>query len=107
MSVPKKLQLGHVTYDVVTDETQVAAIQLEVKEILYGYLQPRHQKLYINPNQGPDQMRDTVLHEVTHEAFPYGLVDEEIEEQIVRAVATNLLDYLRRNPKLVEFLCSA
>lgn len=61
----------------------------------------------VDSQQCDSMVRDTVLHETLHAAFnAAGLekVDDDLEEQIVRPVATVLLDVLRRNPELVKFL---
>lgn len=58
--------------------------------------------------QSPDQMRDTMLHEVLHAVvrltYSEKAYAKEDPEQAVGTIATHLLDTLRRNPELVAYL---
>lgn len=65
----------------------------------------------MDPNQGPDQLAATLLHEVLHAVWStVGLSHanlaevEDREETVVAALEPLLLDVLRRNPKLVRYL---
>lgn len=59
-----------------------------------------------------DQERDTLLHEVIHAVLSLTKLDgqrdhfktSEASERIVTVLSTHLLDTLRRNPALVEYL---
>lgn len=57
--------------------------------------------------QGPDQERDTVLHEVIHAALKMTAQGDRLksnEEPVVYALTTALLAVLRENPELVGWL---
>jgi hypothetical protein len=63
------------------------------------------QSIQLRADQGPDQQRDTLLHETIHMVAQ--LVDVEgkkFDERTVNVLATQLLDTLRRNPDLVAYL---
>lgn len=72
------------------------------------------QRLIIRTNQAEHQLRDTVLHEVIHALInmtgqrdrfkPNDASEKHPEEPVVLAVATALLQVLRANPSLVEWL---
>jgi hypothetical protein len=61
---------------------------------------------------GPDQQRDTMLHEIIHVVLllsdmhdiPCTFKNDRERERAVSVLATYLLDTLRRNPKLVAYL---
>ena len=61
----------------------------------------------LRPDQGADQKADTLLHEVLHaiwEQTPLRSRESDEQEEVVVALAAPLLDTLRRNPRLVEYL---
>lgn len=68
--------------------------------------------IVINPNQSPDQLRDTLWHEIFHAcAHENGLQADfkddgtvVTEEMMVRRMSTSSLAFLRENPKLREIL---
>ena len=69
-----------------------------------------HAKCFImlNLSQNRAQLRDTLLHEALHAIYSeMGLcedIKEELEETIIRRMATGTLYLLRANPKFVSFL---
>lgn len=58
--------------------------------------------------QSADQMRDTMLHEVIHAVVRLTYQEKAFakndDEDAVGAIATHLLDTLRRNPELAAYL---
>ena len=64
------------------------------------------QRISIAKDMASDQERDTVLHEVLHALIRVInlMPKEQEEERIVVALAPLILDALRRNPNLVEYL---
>lgn len=109
--MPKSVQVGSVRYAVQCDET--AGLQAKVNEqttACLGSADHPAQLIRIDPNQGPDQLADTLLHEVMHAVFAFvGLHESPLakhEERIVAALTPTLLDTLRRNPDLVAYVTS-
>ena len=78
----------------------------------YGDCQSDKCLIRYNPKQNTQQLRDTILHEVFHGVFhESGLSWEleqtgvaDLEERVVRRVATLTLDTLSRNPALMAYL---
>jgi acetaldehyde dehydrogenase (acetylating) len=70
----------------------------------YGTCQHGKCIINVNPSQPPQQMRDTVLHEVIH-ALEHE-VQLKMSERQVTLLATVLLAAMRQNPKLSAFLLS-
>lgn len=65
------------------------------------------QHVAIRNEQGPDQERDTMLHELLHACIQVGGIrigNSRREEMLVRTLSPVLLDCLRRSPELVEYL---
>lgn len=63
----------------------------------------------LSPSQSFDQARDTVLHELLHAAFTNTICfarkkTRPDEEGVIRSVTPFLLDVLRDNPELVQWL---
>lgn len=67
------------------------------------------QRLLIGGEQGVDQTRDTLLHEILHALVGIvGMFDKaKDEERVVAGLTPLLLDALRRNPKVVAYLVAA
>lgn len=108
MSPPSRVQVGHMCYDVVVDKQRA-----DDAGVTYG--QSDHSKctIVLNPDQHAHQMRDTVLHEVLHaicdqlgvnKGGAAALLDFDAEERLVSSLSPILLDTLRRNPHLHEYL---
>ena len=112
MTFPSRVKVGHVRYKMRNEKglTSIAGAS--------GTCGEDTQLILVDDQLGPDQERDTVLHEVLHAVF-YAMnvkavlpKDEagdskELEEKIIFALATRLLELLRDNPKLVEYLTQA
>ena len=105
--VPKQLIIGPFKFDVLLDENACNrdAIESGAGGHNFGLMRPLEQRIYVNPRQGEDMARDTLLHEVLHALLIAVGLDGETEERIVAPLATGLLDALQRNPELVEYLC--
>ena len=49
-------------------------------------------------------MADTLLHEITHAVLRPLKLDPDLEERVCMQIGSQLLDVLRSNPKLVEYV---
>lgn len=106
---PNAVQVGHVRYRVVLDGALLAD-----SDAVHGLCSIINQRIVLNPQQGADQLRDSMLHELLHAVIRgHGLgelsegdavLDPAREERVVSVVASVLLDVLRRNPRLVTYL---
>lgn len=102
MKIPSRLKVGAYHYKVsmapLTDEGRV------------GQTYPSRQEIQIAPGQAPHYERDTVIHELLHAIMQQTslskmtLWDEGVEEAIVLAVSPLLLQTLRENPRLTNYL---
>jgi Zn-dependent peptidase ImmA (M78 family) len=112
MSFPKKVKVGHVRYTVRLEKGLAAIAEAS------GSCGEDMQLILIDDQLGPDQQRDTVVHELLHALFyamnvkaflpkEEGSDSKELEEKIVFGLATRLLEMLRDNPKLVDYLLEA
>lgn len=107
MRPPKKIRVGPYVYKVTCDRTTMNARCRNEGTDLMGSSEHRTLTIDIDPDQAAGQQRDTVLHEVLHtisEMTGLALVWGKDDEDFVRRISPALLDVLRRNPKLVEFL---
>jgi hypothetical protein len=91
--IPKKLDVFGKRWTVVIEK---------IEDGDYGMCKPAQSKIIVHPEQSPDSMRDTLLHEILH------AVDIEMQtrmgERRVRLIATGLLAVLRQNPALASYL---
>ncbi len=103
---PATLQIGPYRYAVVCSEEAINKAQVEDKTDLHGRHHPGRQEIALNPEQAPDCMADTLLHEILHACVYLSGVDVKgkDEERMIGGISSVLLDCLRRNPKLVTFL---
>lgn len=98
--IPAEIQVGAIRY----------RIELKKNLVNLGKHNAPKQLIRLRSTQGPDQLRDSLLHEVMHAAlFNTNLIEMagygvDTEEAIVRAVTPILLDLLERNPGLVDYL---
>lgn len=103
--IPKQLQIGPTIYRVKSKKKDLNKVQIEMKETVAGCVRFQEQTIYLDKNQGSDQLADTLLHEVIHACLqPLFGMDDDTEEAFVRTLSPGLLDTLRRNPELVAFL---
>jgi hypothetical protein len=108
MTFPQKVKVGHVRYTLRV-EKGLASIAGAT-----GTCGEDTQLILVDDQVGPDQERDTVLHELLHAIFFASNVKsilpgddtKELEEKLILSTATRLLELLRDNPKLVEYLTS-
>lgn len=105
-------------FDVMPSEVWVAAnyFEITIDEGLrdrdrLGECYPDMGKILINPNQSPQSLRASLLHEVLHAVFHefvgtrYGAGKLKLtEEQLVRQITSGLIDVLRVNRDLTFFL---
>ena len=108
---PKKVQVGPTAFKVVHDAASMNQTQMDSAACLYGCVRYATQTIHVNPAQGPDLKKDTLLHEVVHAIlWQTGLqarFDGDSEEEFVRCFSPALLDTLQRNPKFVAYLTAS
>lgn len=102
--MPTEIEIGPFTYDVSLDEADIDELAPEA----FAAIDPMALLIALEPAQGEDQMRDSLLHEILHGiVFATGVdqdIDAETIERLIRPLSTGLLDVLRRNPAVVAFL---
>jgi hypothetical protein len=103
---PRNILIGHAYYTVKYDK------HLSENSEAIGLTGPETQRILLDPQVGADVERETLLHELIHAiCFQAGLRLEgepfqktKVEEKVVWTVAPKILELLRDNPELVEFL---
>lgn len=108
MKPPKQITVGPVRYRVLFCEFEIARAERGDADRLYAHHDPRKQQITVDPDQGPDQLADSLLHEVLHACVAVTGLDETLgdrEESVVRSLSTCLLQVLRENPRLVGWIC--
>lgn len=106
---PKAVTVGPHTYTI-----EVSERRTKDGDGKYGWSDHHVTEIVLDPGQAPSQLRDTLLHETLHAVMNLigvgkgdpPLLDYAAEERLVNALSPLLLDMLRRNPPLVDFLLS-
>lgn len=106
MKPPRKVKVGPYAYTVRFDDAAMSAAGAN------GACLPDVASILLDSTCAPDTERDTVLHELLHAIWkqtqlviehPDGDSDS-VGEKLIQTLAPRLLDLLRSNPKLVEYL---
>lgn len=109
-SVPDIITVGAARYAVIVDDAAITKAALEMGCVggkLCGHHNQAELKITLHPNQPPDGARDSLLHELIHALAAQTDVNRDwgdLEEGFVSRLTPALLDVLRRNPRLVQFL---
>lgn len=95
--MPALIQIGPYLYSVELVEFEDPS---RLGDIRYG-----QERIRISRDSAPNQQRDSLLHEVIHGCFQVsGCSEQDWNEQATSVLTTVLLDTLRRNPALVDYL---
>ena len=98
----KTIQVGPYKYRIVANDRVLAL------DSLAGRCDPNRLEIHLDRNTAPGVQRETLLHELIHAVMDLAGLSQELadeaEEMYVRRISPVLLDVLRRNPKLVQFL---
>ena len=99
MKPPRTVRVGPHIYSVTTEQRHSDD---------YGETQIDRCEIRLAAKQGPSQRRETFLHECMHGTTSLAGLrvewGEDRDESCVTRLAPILLDFLRRNPRAVEFL---
>ena len=102
--IPKSVQVGPFRFRIETDD--VAKITLTDA---HGETDIERLVIRLHPDRNTMIIRETLLHETLHACASVAGLDHELgaelEEKVVRRLATILLDVMIRNGKLVDYLC--
>jgi hypothetical protein len=114
MTLPGSIVIAGHTFAIEVVDDSGAALSRNQKPHAIGILDEGRGRIAIRGNGelSDDQTRDTLLHEIIHGVLTLAYLDEESDvfrtgrqsERVVEALATHLLDTLRRNPELVRYL---
>lgn len=99
---PKTVLIGHAYYEIKFDKN------ISADAGALGLTGTETQRILLDPQMGPDVERETVLHEAMHGIWYQTLLDRQYrdkqEEDIIYTLAPRILELLKDNPELVEYL---
>lgn len=99
MNLPETVQVGPYTFTVnLVDEITSAA------EEIYGLCRLDLLTITLRDGLAADATAENLVHEWLHALWFAARLPEKLEEEIVGRLAPGLLDGLRRNPQLLEYL---
>ena len=105
VEIPIIIQIGPIRYTVAYSQQAMDAYNIKNREDCVGAAEHGIGVITIGDKQNRDNQADTLLHEVLHAILSvYNLHDKTADEHFVALLATTLLDTLRRNPVLVDYL---
>ena len=104
MTLPAKVMIGPLGYDVTDDRAAFAQMVAEDMTSTWGYIRYGEGRIILNPNQNEAHKRMCLLHECLHGCWHLSDRDHQDDEQPILALAAPLLDVLRRNPDLLAYL---
>lgn len=108
MTPPRFVTVGPHRYRIVATRAAVDRASVEGGERVFGTCDPARLTITVDPDVAPSQLADTVVHELLHAAFSLIGAGEdvttEVEERLVLRLAPVLLQIVRGNPALVEYL---
>jgi hypothetical protein len=110
--LPRSLKAG--PFDIKVDVSKKAQerVDRDTEGPLYGMWDGKSATILLSTRAADTIMRETLVHEILHAVLELSgassvhIKDSDEEEGIVRSIAPMLLDVLRRNPKLVDYLRS-
>jgi Zn-dependent peptidase ImmA (M78 family) len=95
---PASVMVGPYRYKVVVDDARIPPD-------LYGLCDKGKHTISLHPDQSAVRLRSTLVHELLHALCDLtGVDDDKAEERIVTVLAPALLEVLRKNPRLVDWL---
>jgi Zn-dependent peptidase ImmA (M78 family) len=97
---PSKIKVGYASVKIVEDNARL------VESEAGAMFSPNLATIYVESQQKNDYAKMALLHEILHVCLHSSSVetDKTIEEHYVSAMAPVLLQTLRENPELIEFL---
>lgn len=105
--LPSQVWIGPVRYQIRRDHrSEISADAHNARAITI----PHRAAIEVDIGLAPEQLPLTVMHECLHALFDNGVEKllsdhhEELAEQVIQCLAAPLLDMLKVNPNLVEFL---
>lgn len=104
--IPKTLRVGPYRVKVEVSEAEINAQSNLLKSDLAGMWVWKTSMIVLRPGLSDEATAECLLHEILHAVFTVAGIESEDEERLVNAIAPTLLDTLRRNPKLVDYLTS-
>ena len=110
MSRPKNVFVGHLKYQISYDHESLQASKARELEDLTGHCANDKLQITVDGSMAEPNVRDVLMHEILHACHwsagePLGhMKSDDPEEDAIRILAPALLNVLRANPKLVEYL---
>lgn len=100
------VDVGPFHYAVKFDAAEVKRLEEKNKQEYLGCCSFEEELIAINPNQTSDNLAETLFHEIMHAVFGLSGATGRMmrEEDAIGRLCPMLLDTLRRNPQLVDYL---
>lgn len=120
LDFPKEVRVGYTKFKIIQRENCPFEHNVKVVPELversgnetmfsFGTTDIVKKEIHIGVSEDFNETLNTLIHELFHAiSFSYGMqFDDEVEEQFCLAFANGLLEIIKRNPKLKDYLISS
>lgn len=102
---PSHIKFGAITWPIQYDLELLRQGEGEAGQLRFGSCRPAQADIVVDPNRPDRALRETVLHEGLHAAaWTYSIDMAGRDEEIIGPLASAVLDMMRSNPELVNYL---
>lgn len=102
--LPKTVFAGPFVFNIRSEAGPFMAAEESEKTRLYGRTDYISGTIDIRPAVALSFTQETLMHEALHAAFFAARLNPQNEEEVVNSLSPVLLDLLRRNPDLLNYL---
>jgi hypothetical protein len=107
--MPKEVKIGPYKFQIKNDKPSMDSARVRFESIeAIGFTSTHEQCIYVDPELGEDMRAETLLHEIIHgicEATGISSsFDEKEEETFIATVTPLLLDVLRSNGEVIDYM---
>lgn len=104
--MPGKIKIDTIVFDVIPKYPVINGNT--GRELVAGQISYQEGIIEISTNRSIDNLKQTLLHEVVHGILKTrgveNLIPEDVRENVVEGFATGLLQVIRDNPRLMDYL---
>jgi hypothetical protein len=106
--LPDRIQIGPHDVAIVVERPTIDSLSVKDQMKLHGHYEPESNLIVLRPGMHRDYEAEVVVHEVLHALTALtGIISdlgEDQEEKFVERLAPVVLDTMRRNPDLLDYL---
>ena len=107
--MPKRVKVGPFNFDIKCDKESIDSAKVEFDSLdALGFMSTVDQTIYIDPEMQDDMKSETLMHEILHAiCMATGIsnaFESKDEENFISTISPMLLDTLRCNNEVADFI---